>query len=157
MPDPACILSVAVLFEGMLNSLRVINRSFRGSGRPRGPRRPFQNVGGLRPPPFARVSGAPGAAQTFKMTDFRSLIKKHICSHPRCSHVSERVPGEAGPPGASGPRGIPNPWVRPWLPDTHLEWSPSYHRDSSCIVRHSRKSARPSSICMRASCNYIFY
>ena len=27
--------------------------------------------GELRPPPFARVSGAPGAAQTPKMTDFR--------------------------------------------------------------------------------------
>ncbi len=29
--------------------------------------------GGLRPPPFARVSRGPGAAQTPKMTDFRSL------------------------------------------------------------------------------------
>ncbi len=30
--------------------------------------------GGVRgPPPFGRASGAPGAAQTPKMTDFRSL------------------------------------------------------------------------------------
>ena len=29
--------------------------------------------GGRRPPPFGRVSGAPGAAQTPKMTDFRPL------------------------------------------------------------------------------------
>ena len=28
---------------------------------------------GRSPPPFGRVSGAPGAAQTPKMTDFRSL------------------------------------------------------------------------------------
>jgi hypothetical protein len=28
--------------------------------------------GGLRPPPFARVSGATGAAQTPKMTNFKS-------------------------------------------------------------------------------------
>ncbi len=30
-------------------------------------------AGELRPPPFGRVSGAPVAAQTPKMTDFRSL------------------------------------------------------------------------------------
>ncbi len=34
--------------------------------------------GGLRPPPFARVSGAPGAAQTPKMTDFRPLNNYNI-------------------------------------------------------------------------------
>ena len=32
-------------------------------------------VGGFAPPPFARVSGAPGAAQTSKMTDFRPFKK----------------------------------------------------------------------------------
>jgi hypothetical protein len=30
--------------------------------------------GGLRPPPFGRVPGAAGAAQTPNMTDFRSFI-----------------------------------------------------------------------------------
>ncbi len=30
--------------------------------------------GGLRPPPFARVSKSPGATQTLKITDFQSLI-----------------------------------------------------------------------------------
>ena len=39
--------------------------------------------GGPRPPPFARVSGAPGAAQTPKMTNFRSLICLiKLYSHP---------------------------------------------------------------------------
>ncbi len=44
--------------------------------------------GGLRPPPFARVSGAPGAAQTLKMIDFRPLyILYKFYSHPKCSQV----------------------------------------------------------------------
>jgi hypothetical protein len=34
----------------------------------RGPLRPFQKMGGFAPP-FARVSGAPGASQTPKMND----------------------------------------------------------------------------------------
>ncbi len=34
----------------------------------------LQNDGGRSPPPFGRVSGAPGAAQTPKMTDFLSLV-----------------------------------------------------------------------------------
>ncbi len=40
---------VAVAWEGSLNFSMVRNRSFWGSGRPRGPRRPFQNVGGFAP------------------------------------------------------------------------------------------------------------
>ncbi len=32
----------------------------------------------LRPPPFARISGAPGAAQTHTMTDFRSLKQRNL-------------------------------------------------------------------------------
>jgi hypothetical protein len=52
---------------------RIGHRPFLGSGRPRGTGKPFRKVGGEAPPPFARVSGVPGAAQTTKMTDFQSL------------------------------------------------------------------------------------
>ncbi len=54
--------TVAILWEGILNLLRVGNRSFWGSGRPR---RPFQKVGGFAPHLLE--------AQTPKMIDFRSL------------------------------------------------------------------------------------
>ncbi len=43
-----------------------------GLGGPGGPGDPSKRWG-LRPTPFGRVSGAPGAAQTPKMTDFRDL------------------------------------------------------------------------------------
>ena len=38
--------------------IRIANRSFWGSGRPRGPGRPFQKVGGRNPPPFGCHLGA---------------------------------------------------------------------------------------------------
>ncbi len=65
----------------------------------------LEKCGGPRPPPFARVSGAPGAAQTPKMTDFRSLNSFHISYpskvQPRLTHsetqtalsMVPRVPG----------------------------------------------------------------
>ena len=40
--------------------------------------RDFPKGGGLRPPPFGRVSRASGAAQTPKMIDFQSLNKSTI-------------------------------------------------------------------------------
>ncbi len=47
---------------------------FGGLGGPGGPaRKPFQKVGGEAPPPSGMVSAAPGAAQSPKMTGFRSL------------------------------------------------------------------------------------
>ncbi len=39
----------------------------------------LQEGGGRSTPPFARVSGAPGAAQTPKMADFQSLKDSRIC------------------------------------------------------------------------------
>ncbi len=44
--------------------------------------------GGVRsPPPFGRASGAPGAAQTPKMADFRSVkIENHL---PKYSHTTK--------------------------------------------------------------------
>ena len=44
---------------------------------------PFQKGGGLRPPPFWRVSRPPGAAQTPNIDDFRSA-KKIIYQNLRC-------------------------------------------------------------------------
>jgi hypothetical protein len=75
---------------------------FRGSGRPRGPRETLPKGGGPRPPPFGRVSGAPGAAQTHKMTDFRSLKVLEVfvaiqsavmrATQQKCSHESQISP-----------------------------------------------------------------
>jgi hypothetical protein len=73
--------------------------------------------GGLRPPPCARVSGAPGAAQTPKTTDFRPLTSYKVLQPskvqprlgagatawsipktPGCNHsFSSRVGPETGP------------------------------------------------------------
>ncbi len=61
--------------------LRVGKGSFWDLGGPGGPRDPSKRRGGS-PPRFARVSRAPGAAKTPKMTEFRS--KFH--SHPKRSH-----------------------------------------------------------------------
>ena len=52
----------------------------------------FPKGGGLRPPPFARVSGAIGAAQTPKMTDFRSLKFVFIILQPSNVQRSTLVP-----------------------------------------------------------------
>ena len=63
----ACIKnpSVVALLQSLIitnpNFVKVGSRSFSGSGWPRGPRRPFQKGGGLRPPRFAKDSGAPEA------------------------------------------------------------------------------------------------
>jgi hypothetical protein len=62
---------VAVLWEVVLNLFKIGKTSLLGSGRPRGLRGPFQMVGDFAPAPFARVSGAPGATETPKMTDLR--------------------------------------------------------------------------------------
>ena len=56
-----------------LNFLRVGSWSFWGCGRPRGTRRPFKKGGGEAPRPSEMATEAPGAAQTPKMTDVRSL------------------------------------------------------------------------------------
>ena len=50
----------------------------------------LQKGGGRSPPPFARVSGAPGAAQTPKMTDFQSL--KQILEFVHQAKVQPRTP-----------------------------------------------------------------
>ena len=57
----------------LINFLRIGDRPFWGSARPRGPRKPFQKVGRRSPPPSGMVSRTPGAAQTPKMTDFQCL------------------------------------------------------------------------------------
>ena len=69
---------VAALWEISFKFLRVSEIChFGGLGGPRatGPRMPFRLVGGEAPPPFGRVSLAPGPTETPKMTDFRSLNK----------------------------------------------------------------------------------
>jgi len=43
-----------------------------------GGRETLQKVGGLRPPPFWKVSRPPGAAQTPKIDDFWSVKKVYI-------------------------------------------------------------------------------
>jgi hypothetical protein len=87
----------------LFNLLRIGDRPFWGSGRPRGHGRPSQKVGGeaqtpkmappfrrasrapgapetlakgrgRSPPPFGRASGAPGAAQTSKMASLKNEI-----------------------------------------------------------------------------------
>ncbi len=52
---------VAVLWEGTFNVLRIGNWSFWGSGRPRGPGRPFQKVGGEAPHFLEGSPGPPGS------------------------------------------------------------------------------------------------
>ncbi len=47
--ESAARLSVVVLWEVIFNLLRIGNRSFWGSGRHRGPGRPFRWVGGFAP------------------------------------------------------------------------------------------------------------
>ncbi len=50
--------------------------------------------GGRSPPPFGRGSGAPGATQTPKMTDFPSLFfcfRKNCLIKPKCSHAKTAV------------------------------------------------------------------
>ena len=47
------------------------NRRFVGSGRPRRSQKNITKGGGRSHPPFGKVFGAAGAAQTFKIDDFR--------------------------------------------------------------------------------------
>ena len=63
--------------SGLFNVLRVGSWSMWGSGRPRGPGDPSKRWE-AKPPPFARVSGAPGAAQTPKMIDLRPFNNSKI-------------------------------------------------------------------------------
>ena len=51
---------------------------FSGSGRPRAARKPLKKCGGRSPSPFRRVSRPPGAAQTPKIDDFRSVEKSYL-------------------------------------------------------------------------------
>ncbi len=56
----------------------------------------IQKRGGRSPPPFARVSGAPGAAQTPKMTDFQYLANSTFFNQatvqPRNSSLPSVIP-----------------------------------------------------------------
>ena len=62
-PAPSGMVScVAVLWEEIRNCLRVANRSFWGSGRPRVPWWPFRWAGVPRPHYFEKLSGPPGPA-----------------------------------------------------------------------------------------------
>ncbi len=79
------------LREGILNLLRAGNRSLWGSGRPRGPRRPFQKVGGFAPHILGGFPGPPGPARLQKRTPnkpsqtaFRYPDK---CAAQRCNRV----------------------------------------------------------------------
>ena len=79
-----------------------------------GGRDSFQKDGGLRPPPFCKVSRPPGAAQTPKIDDLRSVKKSYIktlgVSTDKTSSSSEgsvselaSAPGHAWAPGTGGP------------------------------------------------------
>ncbi len=59
---------VAALWEVIFNCSRIGTRSFWGSGRPRGPRRPFQKVGGFAPHLFEGLPGPPGPSRPQKRT-----------------------------------------------------------------------------------------
>ncbi len=72
----------------------------------------LQKGGGRRPPPFARVALAPGAAQTPKMTECQSLNKSKIFNQTKV-HPRRKALGTAlvffyllgdfrGPPGSPG-------------------------------------------------------
>jgi len=96
------------------------NRSFSGSGRPRGGCKNIQRAGGRSPPPHWMVSKPPGAAQTPKPTDFQPNPKPPPSAKPR-DMALELVSGAdflcklmcgAGPVdlrGSRGPRGRPDP------------------------------------------------
>ncbi len=65
---------MAVLWEGIVNLFRDRKSVILGVWAAPGASETLPKGVGLRPPPFARVSGAPGAAQTPKMTDLRFLF-----------------------------------------------------------------------------------
>ena len=72
------------------NVSRIKNRHFGGLGGPRGPGDPAKG-GGRSPPPFGRVSGAPGAARTPQMTPSTKLTMK---PNPKSSnHLPGRPSG----------------------------------------------------------------
>ncbi len=79
---------------------------FRGLGGPGGPGT-LAKGGGRSPPPFGGVSGAPGAAQTHKMADFRPLNKFLIPSQSTAPSLTMRQPRI--PIWMSRPLGI---WIR---------------------------------------------
>ncbi len=64
---------MAVLWHGNVKLFKGRKSAIFGVWAALGALETLQKGGGLCPPPFARVSRAPGAAQTPKMTDFRSL------------------------------------------------------------------------------------
>ncbi len=80
-PDPVYerpagqVICVAVLWHGNIQFLMDRESAIFGVWAAQGAPETLPKGRGLRPPPFGRGSGAPGAAQTLKMTDFRSLNK----------------------------------------------------------------------------------
>ncbi len=79
IPDilPLGFISVAALWLGKPKTLEFVKdwkSAILGVWVAPGSWETLQKGGGRSPPPFARVSGAPGAAQTPKMTDFQSQI-----------------------------------------------------------------------------------
>jgi hypothetical protein len=68
-------LNVAVLWAGKFTILKDRKSIILGVWAAPGAPETLAKGGGLRPPPVGKVSGAPGAAQTPKMTDFKPLNK----------------------------------------------------------------------------------
>ncbi len=83
-------LNVAVLWEVIFIFFRIGNRSVWGSGRPRGPGRPFRWVGGFAPHLLEGSPGPPGPPRpsTWPIADPSKII--FFCSHPKCSHLKYR-------------------------------------------------------------------
>ncbi len=68
---------VAVLLEVIFDCLRIGDRLFLGSGRPRGP---FQEVGGFAPHLLEGLPGPRGPPRPPKMADLRSIKNKKTSS-----------------------------------------------------------------------------
>jgi hypothetical protein len=96
------LIHVAVLWEVVFNFLRIEHRPFLEVWEAPGAPETLPKGGGLRPPPFARVSGGPGAAQTPKMTDFRLLTNYKILQP---SNVQPRSEGWLSAGSALGWKG----------------------------------------------------
>ena len=88
------MMDATVLWEGFLNFIRVGNRLFWELGRPRGPRRPFQNVGGFAPHLLQAPPGPPGPPRPpiKRLSTFYSLLR-NITSGPEIGLPGRIVTG----------------------------------------------------------------
>jgi len=96
-----------------------------------GGRETFQNGGGLRPPPFWKVSRPPGAAQSPEIDDFRSVKKSYIKNHREVAlelvsgaDLLSKLMCGAGPVDLRGSRGRFRP---PRPPKSTISGRPKNH------------------------------